>query len=48
MEVNILQRSMLQIIGDDIKRKPIMEKWYKKSNRARIQKDNSAILLEDS
>ena len=47
MEVNILQKSMLQIIGDDIKRKPIMEQWYKKPDWARTQKDGSAILLED-
>ena len=48
MEVNILQRSMMEIIGDDIKRKPLMDQWYKKPNGTRIQKDNSAILLGDS
>ena len=39
---------MMQIIGDDIKKKPIMEQWYKKPDGARTQKDGSAILLEDS
>ena len=48
MEVNILQRSMMEIIGDDIKRKPLIDQWYKKPNGTRIQKDNSAILLGDS
>ena len=48
MEVGILQKRMMDIIGEDIKRKPLMDQWYRKPSGTRVQKDNSAILLEDS
>ena len=48
MKGDILQKSMLDIIGDDIQRKPLMDQWYKQPKRFQVHKDNSAILLGDT
>ena len=41
----ILQQSMIEIIGEDIRRKPLVDQWYRKPNGAKDHKDTSAILL---
>ena len=46
-EVNIVQQSLMDVIRDDIQKKPLMDQWYKKPNRTKIHKDNPTILLED-
>ena len=39
---------MMDLIGDKIKRKPLVDQWYKKPTGTKVHRDNSAILLEES
>lgn len=39
---------MMDMIGDSIKRKPLVDQWYKKPNGTKAHRDNSAILLGES